>query len=502
MPGLPAELWDRDFVKGFFGENLQLFYDPRRWRVALNKLTGIQIQLLSFRPPEFDVLIRASMTPGEGERTFHFYEGIVVGEVPTKGERVYGKSEIRGDEFYFIDAYTSRRYLKNLLEAWCRGERLDSIGFVGSFLGLKGGAEIEINRLEQLSGPGEEPTTNYLYRCGGLARSTEGEKEFDIIVKRFLPREPADRGNREYSMMKILPASIVPQVHGGLVNHALAVNGEPQMLVIFTGFVDGVEVGKEMWRGMEEIARAGKNDVAREGSLGRLRGITEEVVDKVIFPFHKSSFEAWYSPGRTLGVGDRFHRWYFGELRENLATVKDAGLITGDEERELWMTFAAAWDRILTNVKATEVHGDLMWRQILKTKSGGLVILDLDDHVMGHAGKDIADLCAANRFIAEDLPCQDKNLVRDAAESLGRFIVEKYIQNAEAVGAEWAEMLEETVLIYLAHRHLHDAAYFTPAWLGATDERQGHKYKRYVDLSMSLFRESVGRLKALLVAGG
>ncbi|MDI6884387.1 MAG: hypothetical protein QMD00_04600, partial [Hadesarchaea archaeon] len=152
----------------------------------------------------------------------------------------------------------------------------------------------------------------------------------------------------------------------------------------------------------------------------------------------------------------------------------------------------------------TEIHGDLMWRQIIRARTGdlrtlgNLVILDLDEHTVGHAGKDVADLCAANRFIAEDLPCRDRDFARSLAEDLNKSIVIRYLANVERIGARWDKGLRSVVPVYLAFRHLHDAAYHLPIWQGATDPAVKERHKRYVDFSIAWFRKSIQKLEKIL----
>jgi aminoglycoside phosphotransferase (APT) family kinase protein len=153
---------------------------------------------------------------------------------------------------------------------------------------------------------------------------------------------------------------------------------------------------------------------------------------------------------------------------------------------------------MLHEIRVTKIHGDLMWGQIIQLKNGNMIILDLDEYTTGQPGKDIADLCAANRFIAEALPAKDKNFAVSVAEDLNRSIIAWYRENAEKTGAGLGKGLEESVATYLAFRHLHDVAYHLPIWQGATDPAVKKRHKRYVDLSLKWFRRSVLELEGAL----
>jgi hypothetical protein len=298
-------------------------------------------------------------------------------------------------------------------------------------------------------------------------------------------------------MMRALPAEIAPRVHGGLVNRDLRVNGEPQVLVLFSDFIEGMEFGKEIWDLMGEIAVRKEEGKDYRGKIERLREGIKNIIAKVIFPFHRASFEFWHSKGLAVKPSDGFHRWYFMELRENLAILRDIGLISEQERNEFSHIFRRAWRDVLQDVKVTEIHGDLMWRQIIKTREGRFVIIDLDEHIAGHAGKDLGDICAANRFIAETLPCTDRDFVKAVAEDLNRFTLQTYLREARNARAKWAERLEESTAIYTAHRHLHDAAYYAPIWQEAVGEKK-KIYERYVNFSIDWLRKSMGELKQVL----
>jgi DNA-binding transcriptional ArsR family regulator len=419
---------------------------------------------------------------------------LVAREKPTGDEKICGKAKIGKKPVYFIDGFTSRKLMKKLLEGWCGGERWDSIGFTGSFLGIEGEVEVTIRRLRPLFKPGEEESENYIYRCTG---SVEGEK-FDVAVKRFLPRDPLDRGNREYTMMGALPEKIVPRVHGGVINHSLRVKGEPQLLVLFSDFAEGKNVGQEIWDLMIEITKMKDGGRDPREKIRRVHEVVKEAIDTVVFPFHRSSYDRLSLSEMEVGSSARRIEMSMKEMMENLRKLRRAGLLTDIEEERCMNTLSRAWGRMLSEIRVTKIHGDLMWGQIIHLKGGGMVILDLDEHMIGQPGKDIADLCAANRFIAETLPAKEKNFVVRVAEDLNKSIITSYQANSDRVGVELGKGLEESVSTYLAFRHLHDVAYHLPIWQGATDPAIKERHKRYVELSLEWFKRSVLELEGAL----
>jgi len=497
VSNLPTPLKDREFISRLFRKNLKRwFFEPRHWRLAFGDIKEINIQFLNFSPPQYDFIILTNLPNGQ---TLQFYEGVVAKETLEKAERLHGKTEIGTSTVYFVDGYTNLEYMENLLEAWCRQKKPGSLGFAGQFLGIRDKAHVQIEALKPIGKPGQEVTTNYLYRCKGWVETSEQKLDFDVVAKRFLPRTPLNRGNSEYAMLRALPSSIVPKTRGALVNRRLRVNDENQVLVLFTDYIeDALEVGEQIWELMEQISEKKGLGKSPGSELKLLETTVQEAIDKVVFPFHRAGFETWHSNGVVIKQEDEFYKWYHGELEQNLAALKAAKIITASHSETLSKIFSRAWDQILSRVKATEIHRDLMWRQILKTKDKQLIILDLDEHVMGHAGKDLADLCAANRFIAEDLQSPHTEYMLNIAENLNKLILKRYIQNAEKINAVWTENLEKTVLVYLAYRHFHDAAYYAPAWRQAKKAVERRKYRRYVGFSFRWLEKSIKPVEDLL----
>ncbi|HKZ93202.1 MAG TPA: hypothetical protein VJ249_01300 [Candidatus Bathyarchaeia archaeon] len=496
MAVLPAPLRDRKFVGKLFQENLGAWlYEPRHWRVDLKDIKKVSIGFLNFSPPRYDFLISATLANGQ---TLQFYNGLVAEESAHETEMIYGTLKLGRFRFRFVDGYTNSKYVQDLLEAWCRKKKLGSLGFVGQFVDVVGEAHVKITKLEPLNKRGQEATTNYLYRCKGSVEFSSRKLDFDIVAKRFLPRIPFNRGNNEYAILRALPSGIVPNVHGALVNRQLQVNGESQVLVLFSDFLEGaVEIGKQIWDLMNAISRKRSLCKGTESELERLTIIVKEAIDRVVFPFHKGCFEKWHSPGFTIRQDDEYHKWYRLELEQNLKSLRLAKVLTLKRAKTLSKLFKTAWTQILGRIVVTEIHHDLMWRQILKAKDR-LVILDLDEHMKGHAAKDLADLCAANRFIAEDLRPVQHEYVRSIAEDLNTLILKSYMKNAEEMNAAWAANLEDALKVYLAYRHLHDAAYYAPVWRQAETAREKINYKRYVDFSLNWLEKSEKLVEELL----
>jgi hypothetical protein len=324
------------------------------------------------------------------------------------------------------------------------------------------------------------------------------EKDFDVAIKKFVPREPPDRGNREYGIAKALPARIVPRFHGGVINHAYSIMGEAQLLVLFSDFIEGENIGTTFWGLMLEIDDKKRRGEDHKIQLGKLHEISKNVVDEVIFPFHMSFRNLWYPFSYAVETSATNRAKYFDKVSKDLGTLKGTGLLSEEEAEKLGSLFTEAWERTLERAGVAEIHNDLMWAQIMRSGDEGLIILDLDEHSPGHPAKDLADLCAANRFLAESVPCENRDLMRKIADGMNQTMIMRYRKNVHATGVEWGHGIEEALKIYLALRHLHDAAYHFSIWQVTTNPAVKERHKKYVDFSLKLLRESLGVLEKMV----
>jgi hypothetical protein len=492
LPRLPRDLYDKFFVQELMRKNWRILVDPPHWRLTVEEIKSMTTDFLCFAPPSYHVFHTVRDVTA---KTFYFYQWLVAKQKVEKGEKIYGEVKVEEKPIYFIDGFTSPRFMKRLLEGWCMGQTWDSIGFTGNFLGARGSIEITIKHLKELFKAGEEASENYIYRCKGFVE----DREFDVAIKRFLPRSPLDRGNREYVMMKSLPSQIVPTVYGGLINTSLTIKGEPQLLVLFSDFVEGKNVGWEIWDLIKDIIKARKKGEDTGKKIKTVHTLVKETITKVVFPFHKASYDRLSSLEEEDSTAYRIDV-FMKEALENLRKLRREGLLTDDEEERYLSVLSRAWGKMLQNIVVTKIHGDLMWGQVIRSKKGDMVIVDLDEHAKGQPGKDIADLCAANRFIAEALPTTDKGFTRGMAEDLNKTILSSYLACANKSCAELGRALEETVSIYLAFRHLHDVVYHLPIWQGATDPATAERHKRYVELSLDWFKRSILKLEGMFAS--
>jgi hypothetical protein len=490
---VPEPFLNRNYVEQYLRENFDSFIDPPHWRLRSEDVAHVDVDLLRFQPPEYEVMFTIL---AKNMETFHFYEALVL---KTRAEgMVRHEFTLEGQKLYLVSGFSSKEFVKGMLERWCRRERQDFIDFVGTFCAITGEADVEIKLLEPFFLPEEEPTSNYIYRCCGTATTNDVEKEFDVVIKKFVPRDPPDRGNREYGIAKALPARIVPRFHGGVINHAYSVMGEAQVLALFSDFIGGENIGKTFWELMLEIDDKKRKGEDYKTQLGKLHEISKNVVDGVIFPFHMSFRNLWYPFSFAVETSATNRAKYFDEVSKGLETLKGTGLLSEEEAEKLEFLFTEAWKRTLEKAGVAEIHNDLMWAQIMRSRDEELIVLDLDEHSPGHPAKDLADLCAANRFLAESVPCEDRDLMRRIADGINQTMIMRYRKNVQATGAEWGRGIEEALKIYLALRHLHDVAYHFPIWQATADPAVKKRHKRYIDFSLKLLRESIGVLEKMV----
>ncbi len=137
-----------------------------------------------------------------------------------------------------------------------------------------------------------------------------------------------------------------------------------------------------------------------------------------------------------------------------------------------------------------------MWKQILIDNTNRHYLIDFDEHIPCHAAKDLADLMAANRFIAEKLTgtldTRKRKEIRELAEELNSLILSSYENAVEGVVKDlWLKDLDLGCRGYLTFRHLHDAAYFVPI-----SDIPDHKHS--TEFSFRLFKKSFAELVAEL----
>jgi len=342
----------------------------------------------------------------------------------------------------------------------------------------------EVERLEvrSLFRSAYEPTTNYLYRLDVYVYDESGLRHLPVLVKRYLPRSPPDRGNRELLALRTL-RNITPNVYAAVYDTSLKVHGEDTVVALFTEFVEGGEIGYELWREFDDASAHRIEDIHRTAIPSLIR----EAVRHIVYPLHSQGFI------RLVGGAlppTTYYESLVRELESNLRILQNEGLLSSEEARQLLNIWIAVNDYVLYRIPATLIHHDLMWRQILRTRWGSLLLVDLDECRFGHAAKDIADLMAANRFIAESLPPDRRMYGRALAEQANRILLEEYKRLAG--DAEWMRNFDAALEAYLAFRHLHDAAYFAPV------RRFLDRYQYQVEFSLRYARQEFRRLERFL----
>ncbi len=459
----------------------RLFYRPRQYRLDPDRITNVEVEILRCGLNLLDFLLTLEMRIGDQTKYLRFYEAVLAKEKASQGEVVLGQIIVRDTDVVLVDAFSSPTYMECLINEWEEGEKRKTLVFLGDMLKELG--EIYISSIQCLYTT--YPSTNYTYILHLVRKSVK--KEERIFIKRFTPRDPIDRGNQEYDiLMTLQDLKIVPKVYGALAAMSKHyASKQPIVLVIFSKFLENAEeAGARIWREMSAITQ-GMNEERKVVVMELVKGC----IQKVVAPFHVAAIQKWHSKPKFAVEGTRCYDEFFAELQDNLQVLVQYGLLTKNEIPSVLKTFSHLWNEVLIHIPLTEIHHDLMWKQILIDNTNRHYIIDFDEHIACHAAKDIADLMAANRFIAEKLTntldAQKRKDIRELAEILNSLILSSYEDAVgEMVKDLWLKNLDLGCNGYLTFRHLHDAAYFAPISIDNSD------HKHSTEFSIRLFKKS------------
>jgi hypothetical protein len=464
-------------VKG----RLSLLADPRRWRVADDRLAGAEIEVLWHHPPQTHLLVRVK--PAVGDRGLTFYLPLLLTPDRPPGG---GVPLVIGDaERYGSDPFLSPPELMTLLKSAGVGNagrlRLDSPP-VGPFAAaarnpLFKPAGCEIGPLLEREG---EPSSNYLYRLDVRG----GGGEHALVVKRYLPREEPARGDREWGLATKLSSELVPRPVGRLVDTRTG-----NALVGFYEFVPGAEVGLVLWK------LYGLLGVVPTGSvMARVRVVFAKSL-RTLASFHDQLARRMRGEAGRRPVNEGLFR----RAERNVRALRG------------YRIDSRAYRAIIAGLVASleggspvfhgprPIHGDLMWRQVVwrmgpgrgeeldpltlpleppEEMPGRLTVMDAESWRVGYLEEDLAGLAAADNFM---LALQERD----------RFapVVFAALWHAACQANGWDEDAARRslrpLLSLVRLRHLHDAAYYARA-KGGDDPHRTAEYDRYVRVSLHL----------------
>lgn len=482
----PPMFTDIKEVESFIKSNWKrLFYRSRQYRLDPDSITNVKVEILRIEPNKLDFLLILEIKTGNKIKPFHFYESVLIKKEAGQDEVVLGKITIKNTQKFVVDAFSNSTFVEGLINDWNDGKQIGKLIFLGKT--IKDFRNSKVQDIQCLYT--SSPSTNYTYILHLTNKTIK--KQIRMFIKRFTPRNPIDRGNREYEiLMGLRDLKIIPNAYGALAAETPDYPIEkPLILVIFSEFLENTEeVGAKIWRMMynfsHDMNRKRKTDVIR---------LVRECIHEIVAPFHAVSFQKWHTKDKIAVEGSQCYEEFFSELNDNLHILIQHRLISKKEGSCCLNTFSQLWKTLLIHIPLTEIHHDLMWKQILVDNSNQYYLLDLDEHIPGHAAKDLADLMAANRFIAEKLEYsldkQKKDSIRKLAEEINESIISSYKEKlGGSDNSPWLKSLESACKGYLTFRHLHDAAYFAP--ISATDPDHRHS----TEFSVKLFKNSFSDL--------
>jgi len=477
---------DTEEAESFIKSNWKrLFYRSRQYRLDPDSIKNVKVEILRCEYNKLDFLLKLEMKIRNQIKQFHFYESVLINEEASQGEVVLGTVTIKNTQKFVVDAFSNSTFVEGVINDWNDGKQIGKLIFLGKT--IKDFRNIKVQDIQCLYT--SSPSTNYTYILHLTNKTIK--KQIRMFIKRFTPRNPIDRGNREYEiLMGLRDLKIIPNAYGALA----AVTPDypiekPLILVIFSEFLENTkEVGAQIWRMMHNYS----HDMNRKRKTDVIR-LVRECIHEVVAPFHAVTFQKWHTKDNIAVEGSQCYEEFFSELNDNLYILIQNRLISKKEGFCCLNTFSQLWKTLLIHIPLTEIHHDLMWKQILVDNSNQYYLLDLDEHIPGHAAKDLADLMAANRFIAEKLGYSLDNQIKDITQKLAGEINEIIISSYEETlgGSDkspWLKNLELACKGYLTFRHLHDAAYFVP--ISATDPDHRHS----TEFSVRMFKKSFNEL--------
>ncbi|MFX0161973.1 MAG: hypothetical protein ACFE68_01375 [Candidatus Hodarchaeota archaeon] len=461
---------------------VELFYEPRRWRIKLEKISECQIELINASKNCFDFMLYVETFDND---FFEFYEAIIIKKETSKEERILGELKINDHEkLFIIDRFSSTEGIFNLLKT---AEKKEKNGKFSVFLTKE--ITKALDKLEVLSVsplfPKGEPTTNRLYVVKIIPLKSK-----DLLVKRYLPRERFYRGNNEFEALKTFKKTgFTPKLFGGI--KLRKTKNQEQILALFMENVkESKELGEIIWKTIYK--RCSKEELQPQ-QQPILETLIEKVVKKVIFQLHKIGYEHKNLITKNLQISPFYDIMPLiqKDIDKNIKTLLQNHVITSQEAEKIGKTLKILLEK--NPIKPfTAIHNDAQWRQILLTKKERLVILDLEEFYIGHPAKDIADLITANKFIAKHLEltenitpkCPTKFL-----EKINEKIIKTYQNLLKTEKLPWKKRFQKTVNLYMLLRHLHDAAYYAPL----TKEKE--IFKNFTDFSINMLQETLEKSK-------
>ena len=459
----------------------ELFYEPRRWRVKVEKISNCKIELINASKNCFDFMLYIETFDND---FFEFYESIIIKKEKSKEERILGELKINNHEkLFIIDSFSSKEGISNLLKT---AEKNEKNGKFSVFLT----EEITkvLDKLEVLSVsplfPKGEPTTNRLY----TVKITPFENK-DLLVKRYLPRERFYRGNNEFEALKTFKKTgFTPKLFGGIKTQRKLKNQDQILALFMENIKESKELGEIIWKTTHK--KCLKEELQQQLNLETL---IEKVVKNVIFQLHKIGYEHKNIITKNLQISPLYDPLPLIkiDMDKNIKTLLQNHIINTQEAEKIGKTLKTLLEK--TPIKPfTAIHNDAQWRQILLTKKERIIILDLEEFYIGHPAKDIADLISANKFIAKHLELTENiipNCPTKFLEKINEKIIKTYQNLLKTENLPWKKHFKKTINLYTLLRHLHDAAYYAPL----TKEKE--IYKNFTKFSMNMFQEIFKKIK-------
>ncbi|MGQ4834193.1 MAG: hypothetical protein ACP6IS_09920 [Candidatus Asgardarchaeia archaeon] len=450
---------------------------PNYYRLNPANIKDVDVRFIGGAENLFNFII---FVENDTDEKIAFFESIFVTKNPTTNARVLGKI----NEKYLVDSFSDVNGANKLMEI-CQDFENKAIK---ANIVLERNLESEnifpfkVTSIKPLSESEEFATTNLVYVW--TIENVIFAKPRSILVKKYMPRKPINRGTKEYMLLKFFSTKqLVPQTYG-----ALRIIDWEYVATFQELLENAKEIKEEIWSTINKLDSENIEKV-----LVKLEHIVYDAIKNTVIPFHKLATEEFGENKIFKDSKETYVTELFNQLEHTLNILETLEIFDRSFSREVAEVFKKMWKIHVSKRPYFLIHNDLMWEQLLRGKYDRIFIIDLDKNTLGHVEKDIADICAANRFIANVVIENIKEKAKMVMEQLNKFVIDKYFELMFLEDTRSnKEEYNNAIQFYLALKHLNDVAYYAPL----TTSKE--VYKHFVSFSLVYFNEKFEKLKVTI----
>ena len=450
---------------------------PGLYRLAPQHVEEVSVNFIGSFNEIYNFLIFVSSSISDEKLIF--FESLYATRTPSSNARILGEM----GEISLVDAFSDvngANRLMNISQDYENG----SIK-AGIILERNPNAEnifpFSIMSVESLAKARDVPTTNLIYIW--MIENVTFAEPMKIVVKKYIPRFPADRGTWEYELLRYLSfKQRAPRIYGALKIIDWEVIAVFQQ---FIGNVNNVETDIQ-----EKISKL--RNVSSSQVLLELQKITNNALTNVIYPLHRSTTRELKNKKLFKRGLEVFEKEVIKEIEKGLELLRELKILKGAESREIEAFLKNIWTMYVSKRPSFIIHNDLSWHQIFKDNYGRYLLIDLDNSTYGHIERDIAYLCTANTYIADSVDKKIHDKAKSLINKLNTSMIEDYFKLMFGNDDMEKQDYKLAILFYLAVKYLNDSAYYAPL------KDSGEDFENFMKRSLSNFRKTLNELKKCL----